>query len=201
MNIVELFNSIGDWFIVNKDQIIGFLLSTNTLGFLAALINFIKNNKLTKDNTSSSKQLTAALDTTNLMSTNIDTVKNNLETVLVKLAELFTDSDEKDTENSAQIAVLTKKVNAMLKVQQLVYTTIADDNIRNSVISILAAAENDSTESAKALKIENTELKREILKLITENANLKYEESTEEIKDSTSESEITDDSQTVLKRY
>ena len=101
----------------------------------------------------------------------------------IKSLKLFITNKINSKLESEQVS-LTKKLNAVLDVQSIVYATIRDDNTRNAINSILANAKFNETadETRQKLMQEVEDLKAKLaeemekVKTMTEEASTKLEE-------------------------
>jgi gas vesicle protein len=99
----------------------------------------------------------------------VDIVKDivgNVQTEVSNLKNDITDAVDKVTHLENTVKQLDDelliKMNAMLEVQNIVYSTIKDDNIRNSVNSILIAAKHSDAKSKAKLQEELDALREEL---------------------------------------
>lgn len=164
--MIEWFDSIWAWIVNNYEAIIGFLTSTTFLGVVGAVVTVIKNSKTVKNNSKVITDVQAAFSDTSAINTNVALVLTCIE----KLPDLIKILDEKlsqfDKISSINNEDLQTKIDSMLEVQRIVYSTIKDDNIRNSVNSILTNAKNAEAMSKAELVKEINDLK----KIISDNA-------------------------------
>ena len=164
--MIEWFDSIWSWIVNNYEAIIGFLTSTTFLGVVGAVFTVVKNSKTVKNNSKIITDVQAAFSDTSVINTNVALAL----TCIQKLPDLIKVLDEKlsqfDKISSINNEDLQTKIDSMLEVQRIVYSTIKDDNIRNSVNSILTNAKNAEAMSKGELVKEINELK----KIISDNA-------------------------------
>lgn len=164
--MIEWFDSIWSWIVSNYEAIIGFLTSTTFLGVVGAVFTVVKNSKTVKNNSKIITDVQAAFSDTSSINTNVALAL----TCIQKLPDLIKTLDEKlsqfDKISSINNEDLQTKIDSMLEVQRIVYSTIKDDNIRNSVNSILTSAKNAEAMSKGELVKEINELK----KIISDNA-------------------------------
>lgn len=170
--MVEFFQSIYRWLAEHKDQIIAFLTSTNFAGIVSMIVITIKQTKATKIGTLSMNNLIAPLKEVNALATRVGDAADTSNTILSNIATLqnkvtnITDSIVKT------IDVLQYKVNSMLEVQSLVYSTIKDDNLRTNVANILTTAKLSEDATRAELEKQIEELKN----IIAENTAKQLEE-------------------------
>lgn len=129
--------SLAGWFVENKDGITAFFMSGQAISFVAALIMLVKNLKGTRLNTSSTDKLNQTLTNTNDMANSIAVLDTNFQALKQENDTLR--KELKDTEDALQHtnAELLDKLNAIIEVQGIVYSTIRDDSVRQTVNTIL----------------------------------------------------------------
>jgi len=139
--MIEWFKSLGvslaGWFVENKDGITAFFMSGQAISFVAALIMLVKNLKGTRLNTSSTDKLNQTLTNTNDMANSIAVLDTNFQALKQENDTLR--KELKETEDVIQHtnAELLDKLNAIIEVQGIVYSTIRDDSVRQTVNTIL----------------------------------------------------------------
>ena len=174
--MMEFFRNCYIWVAENYKEITMVLSSAQFVPLVSALVLLYRSIRTGKDNITSSKELKSALTTTNAMATDVaalvkenvelksrnDTIKNELDTFKTEVA----DAQE----------MLLKKLNCIIEVQSIVYSTVKDETIRNTVNSILVNAKYAETETRAKLKSEVEALKQKLaeetekVKSIAENA-------------------------------
>lgn len=174
---MEFFNNIWNWFVDNKDAIVGTLTSANFIAFVGSIVLLIKNLKSTKDNTKSSEELTQTLskvdavsELTNVTNTTSNETQKKVDETLNEVNEIKNELEEVKTENSEQIQLVLDKINAILEAQSVVWSTIKDDTVRNTVTNIITSAKYKESSVIADAKSELEELQQ------------KFIEKTEEIK-------------------
>ena len=147
--MMEFVRNCYTWVAENYKEITMTLTSAQFISIISAIVIFLKNIKSSKDNTAATKALNSTMETTNSMSESIAALKGELETVKTEnqaLAEGLRETLEFLNAHNA-------KLNTMLDVQSVVYSTIKDDKIRNTVNSLLVNARySESTSRAKLQK-------------------------------------------------
>lgn len=143
------------WVASNYKEITMVLTSTQFLSIVSALVLLVRSIRKTDNNVVASKVLTEQLEknednakVVKEIKTELDTIKNE-NTVLQQ--EL---SDSKES-----IDILLSKINAMLEVQSVVYSTIKNETVRETVDNILINAKYAETKTRAKLKKEVEELK------------------------------------------
>lgn len=170
--MVEFFQSIYRWLAEHKDQIIAFLTSTNFAGIVSMIVITIKQTKATKIGTLSMNNLIAPLKEVNALATRVGDAADTSSTILTNIATLQNKITDITNNITKTLDVIQYKVNSMLEVQSLVYSTIKDDNIRANVMNILTTAKlsEDATRAELEKQIE------ELKKIIAENTAKQLEE-------------------------
>ena len=170
--MVEFFQSIYRWLAEHKDQIIAFLTSTNFAGIVSMIVITIKQTKATKIGTLSMNNLIAPLKEVNALATRVGDAADTSSTILSNIATLQNKITDITNNITKTLDVVQYKVNSMLEVQSLVYSTIKDDNIRAKVANILTTAKlsEDATRAELEKQIE------ELKKIIAENTAKQLEE-------------------------
>lgn len=178
--MIEFIENCFSWFSENYQKIIMTITSAQFVSLISAIVLLIKNGRELRNNVASSKSLNKTLSATNQMSDDVTSVKNKLEEAekenkllkneLEKLNTLFADGQES----------LIKKLNCMLEVQSIVYSTIKNDSIRDTVNCILTNAKYTETATRAKLKEEVASLK-ERLNAETEKVNKIAEDATNTI--------------------
>lgn len=176
--------SVYGWFVENKDTITAFFMSGQAISFVAAIVMLVKNLKGTKDNTASSNALNETLVNTNGMSKSITNLDTNFVALKKENDKLRTDL--KNTEESLQASndELKNKLNAIIEVQAIVYSTIRDDGVRQTVNTILNNARYSEKNFKDELQAQIAELKESYsneLKVVNDNMAASIDKITEKI--------------------
>lgn len=133
----EWLYNIGMWFVENKDKIVTVVISGQALTFVAGLIAIIRQFKSIRNNTHVTDKLNQSLNATNDMSSsvvNLGDATAALANAQMALTGELTDIKDKTAES---LAIIVDKVNTMLEVQSIVYSTIKDDDMRKTVNTLL----------------------------------------------------------------
>ncbi len=170
--MVEFFQSIYRWLAEHKDQIIAFLTSTNFAGIVSMIVITIKQTKATKIGTLSMNNLIAPLKEVNALATRVGDAADTSSTILSNIATLQNKITDITNNITKTLDVVQYKVNSMLEVQSLVYSTIKDDNIRANVANILTTAKLSEDATRAELEKQIEELKN----IIAENTAKQLEE-------------------------
>lgn len=174
---MEWFESIGQWFVDNKEAIVMFVTSGNFVGFIANIALLIKAIFGIKTNTSSTNALTETFKEHKELKEGVSKISNDNESLKSEVTTL----KEEITELKTQNELLLSKLSAMLDVQSLVYATIKDEPTRVAVLNILANAKYSETTQRNKLKEELVALQEELMK----NTNKTVEQVTEAVEKAT----------------
>ena len=166
--MIEFIQSIWAWVMQNKDNIIAFFTSTNFVGIVTLVITIVKQMHKTDKNTASVNELTGSISNSNEISNEVKETNNNVKTVfsdlqncnekIVRLEQFLTEFSDS----------LQEKINTMLDVQGIVYSTIKDDTVRNSVNSLLFQVKSNEASTKMRLQEELETLKNKFANLATE---------------------------------
>lgn len=149
----EFFYSIWIWLVENMDAILLWLSAFATSGAGVNLLVFLKTAKTTKENTNSTKELKESITEVKSLQGQVGDLTEKNEAMEAKLTESCNITD-----------ILLTKINAILEVQSLVYTTIKDEKTRIAVNNILTNAKYAITEQ-RAKLLEQLEALKEQVKL------------------------------------
>lgn len=165
----------------NKDQILVFFTSGQFIALLSNLFLLRRSRKATKENTLSIGTLKNAVDSNNLL---VDNVHSNLETCkrMEELAgKLEAGVRDLDSRVNSVLNVQTEKINAIIEVQSIVYSSIKDEKIRNTVNNLLLNAKYSETVTRNELKKQVEELRKEVAEK-TSQLNSFVEKTTDTVK-------------------
>lgn len=158
--MTAFFQNIYAWVCANGNKIVGVLTSTTFIGMLTMLFNMIRTIKTNKSVNLTGTELKAEL----VESSKNRTVINTIKDVSDKIKEV-SESTKKALDETAealdrQVSIVMNKVNAMLEVQSLVYSTIRDDSLRQTVSNLLNTARYNDTNTKAQLQAEIDSLKQ-----------------------------------------
>ena len=156
--------SIWEWIVANRDSISTFVLSGQFASLVGALILLIRQIRQVKSNTNSTNMLNQTLTNTNTMSTSVKELDENFRSLKMENDSLRTELSETEDRLQAANNEIMNKLNAIIEVQSIVYSTIRDDGVRQTVNTIL----NNARYSEKNFKQE-LETQIETLKATYEN--------------------------------
>lgn len=151
--------NVWQYFVDNKDAITAFFMSGQALSFVAALIMLVKNLKGMKANTASTEKLDRTLINTNNMSQSINSLDGNF--ILLKQENDYLRAELAETEKKLRDEnfEIKNKLNAIIEVQSIVYSTIRDDSVRQTVNTILNNARYSEKNFKESLETQINELK------------------------------------------
>lgn len=177
--MVEFFQSIGNWFLQNKDEIVLFFTSGSFITFLTTVVMFIKQLKVNKKNNATNEGLKASLDGAVSIANDVVSIRDNSKATNDQLTTVQNDLEAFKKETYDAFDVIVQKMNAVLEVQSLVYSTIKDETIRKNINGILIDAKYAETATRASLEAEIEALKKkvsekiEVIKETVEDATVK----------------------------
>ena len=156
MNWLE---KIGKWFIDNQETILAVLTAIQSSGLVGFIAWAVKSTKQVKLNTKTTEALNNSITCVDSLNGEVVGLKDVNKELIEKCEYL--ENQMNDLQNSMDI--LLTKVDAIIEVQSVVYTTIKDDKTRATVNNLLTNAKYAVTEQRKKL-IEELEALREQIK-------------------------------------
>ena len=156
MNWLE---NIGKWFIDNQETILAVLTAIQSSGLIGFIAWAVKSTKQVKLNTKTTEVLNNSISCVDGLNGEVIVLKDVNKELIEKCEYL--ENQMNDLQNSMDI--LLTKVDAIIEVQSVVYTTIKDDKTRATVNNLLTNAKYAVTEQRKKL-IEELEALREQIK-------------------------------------
>lgn len=166
---MEWINSIWNWILENQSNITTFVSSSSFVAICGLLASIIRSNKNVKDNTLSIQTVNKSVAASQVIKDDVDNVNNSVlvlnDNVLdcITQVKLCTDAVNKITEVFDEYCnELMAKTNAMVEVQNIVYSTIKDDAVRTAVNTVLLNAKYSDNGSKLKLQEEVAALKEEI---------------------------------------
>ena len=156
MNWLE---NIGKWFIDNQETILAVLTAIQSSGLIGFIAWAVKSTKQVKLNTKTTEVLNNSISCVDSLKGEVVGLKDVNKELIEKCEYL--ENQMNDLQNSMDI--LLTKVDAIIEVQSVVYTTIKDDKTRATVNNLLTNAKYAVTEQRKKL-IEELEALREQIK-------------------------------------
>lgn len=150
--------NIGKWFVENKETILAVLTAIQSSGLIGFIAWAVKSTKQVKLNTKTTETLNKSITCVDSLNGEVTEMKDVNKTLIEKCDYL--ENQMNDLENSMDI--LITKIDAIIEVQSVVYTTIKDDKTRATVNNLLTNAKYAVTEQRKKLIEELEELRQQI---------------------------------------
>ena len=150
--------NIGKWFVENKETILAVLTAIQSSGLVGFIAWAVKSTKQVKLNTKTTETLNKSITCVDSLNGEVTEMKD-VNKALIEKCE-YLENQMNDLQNSMDI--LLTKVDAMIEVQSVVYTTIKDDKTRATVNNLLTNAKYAVTEQRKKLIDELEELRQQI---------------------------------------
>lgn len=150
--------NIGKWFVENKETILAVLTAIQSSGLIGFIAWAVKSTKQVKLNTKTTETLNKSITCVDGLNGEVAEMKD-VNKVLIEKCD-YLENQMNDLQNSMDI--LLTKVDAMIEVQSVVYTTIKDDKTRATVNNLLTNAKYAVTEQRKKLIDELESLRQQI---------------------------------------
>lgn len=150
--------NIGKWFVENKETILAVLTAIQSSGLVGFIAWAVKSTKQVKLNTKTTETLNKSIGCVDGLNGEVAEMKGVNKTLIEKCEYL--ENQMNDLQNTMDI--LLTKVDAMIEVQSVVYTTIKDDKTRATVNNLLTNAKYAVTEQRKKLIDELESLRQQI---------------------------------------
>ena len=158
--MTEFFQNIYAWLSANSNKIVAFLTSANFIAMLSLVVNTVRTIKTNKGVAITSTDLKNELTESSKNRTIIASIKGVSETIKDVTEATKTAIDETKALLDKELLTVTNKVNAMLEVQSLVYSTIRDDSLRQTVSNLLNTARYSDANTKEQLQSEIDSLKK-----------------------------------------
>lgn len=158
--MTEFFQNIYAWLAANSNNIVAFLTSANFLAMLTLVVNTIRTIKTNKGVAITSTDLKNELSESSKNRSVIASIKGVSETIKDVTEATKTAIDETKALLDKELLTVTNKVNAILEVQSLVYSTIRDDSLRQTVSNLLNTARYNDANTKEQLQSEIDSLKK-----------------------------------------
>lgn len=158
--MTAFFQNIYTWLAANSNKIVAFLTSANFLAMLTLVVNTVRTIKTNKGVAITSTDLKNELTESSKNRTVIESIKGVSETIKEVTEATKTAIDETKALLDKELLTVTNKVNAMLEVQSLVYSTIRDDSLRQTVSNLLNTARYSDANTKEQLQSEIDSLKK-----------------------------------------
>lgn len=166
--MMEFINSCIRWVADNYKGILTVLTSAQFISLITACALLVKTLRSGKDNTTATVALNDTMTKNNentVTVTNIAEKVNKLETANANIVKMISDNKSEETE---YLDALTTKLNAILEVQSVVYSTIKSEEIRNTVNALLTNAKYVETANRAKLYKEIEDLRVKVANQVTE---------------------------------
>lgn len=150
--------NIGKWFVENKETILAVLTAIQSSGLIGFIAWAVKSTKQVKLNTKTTETLNKSITCVDGLNGEVAEMKD-VNKVLIEKCE-YLENQMNDLQNSMDI--LITKIDAIIEVQSVVYTTIKDDKTRATVNNLLTNAKYAVTEQRKKLIDELEALRQQI---------------------------------------
>lgn len=150
--------NIGKWFVENKETILAVLTAIQSSGLVGFIAWAVKSTKQVKLNTKTTETLNKSITCVDSLNGEVAEMKD-VNKVLIEKCD-YLENQMNDLENSMDI--LITKIDAIIEVQSVVYTTIKDDKTRATVNNLLTNAKYAVTEQRKKLIDELESLRQQI---------------------------------------
>lgn len=160
--MVEFLQSIIDWVVINKDEILLFFTSGQFAALITSLVVLVKQLKANSGINNTNKELKVSLDEANAKITDMLVVKESSNNASKDVAKMKAEVAEFKTEVEDSFDTILKKMNAILEVQSLVYSTVKDEHLRTMIASILTDAKFIETATRAELESQIEALKEQI---------------------------------------
>lgn len=195
--MTSFFMNCWDWIVLHRDDIVTFLTSGTFITILSMIFALLKQSRAYKANTKSLNLVNKNSENVTGMKNDIAVIKNDTECNKKIVTELQNKVGKLENDFGEFTELCINKMNAMLDVQTLVYSTIKDDNIRRAVNSILVDAKYCEANAKAKLEQELEELK-EKLKDATENITETVVDTVDKVKSVMTTTEVKEN---VITRY
>lgn len=150
--------NIGKWFVENKETILAVLTAIQSSGLIGFIAWAVKSTKQVKLNTKTTETLNKSITCVDSLNGEVTEMKDVNKALIEKCDYL--ENQMNDLQNSMDI--LITKIDAIIEVQSVVYTTIKDDKTRATVNNLLTNAKYAVTEQRKKLIDELEALRQQI---------------------------------------
>ena len=150
--------NIGKWFVENKETILAVLTAIQSSVLIGFIAWAVKSTKQVKLNTKTTETLNKSITCVDGLNGEVAEMKD-VNKVLIEKCD-YLENQMNDLQNSMDI--LITKIDAIIEVQSVVYTTIKDDKTRATVNNLLTNAKYAVTEQRKKLIDELEALRQQI---------------------------------------
>lgn len=155
------FTNVWGWVLEHKEEISTFFMSGQFVSLVTAVVMLIKNAKQIRSNTSSTETLNSTLTNTNTMSGQITSLEKSVIKLEKENAGLRDELEETKNAITTDNKLIANKLNAILEVQSIVYSTIRDESVRQTVNTLLNNARYSDKNFKEQLQTEIEAIKTE----------------------------------------
>ena len=170
------FESIWLWFVENKDAIFAWVTSANVVGFATALVTLVRQHKAIKQNTSSNTELNKAVAEVKELKGEITLIKSEVVGIKDEVAK----TETKLIENLDALDEYNHKLDTVIEVQQIAYSTVKDTTVRESINNVILNSKYKEQGTRAELMHEIDNLKS-AAKEVTDKYNALVEESAKKV--------------------
>ena len=175
--MIEFFNNIGQWIVANKEVLLTVFSGIDVAGLVSAIFILIKGNKKSDENTKATKNLNENMEQTIELKNAVENNTKSNEKLTEDMVLLKQENEELKHSNEN----ILSKFDAVLDVMSVVYSTLKDETVRNTVNNIIVNAKYAETNTKAALEQQVKELQEKV----EQDAELlknKVKEETEKVK-------------------
>lgn len=172
--MIEFFTNVLNGIISHKDEILVLLSSAEFTVIAAMISNLVKSRKTVSANTLSntalsntiSKQIEFVNDGITKIEEFIQNTSNRVNGI-IQTVETFQEQLNAINHNIALLneadTVIIYKLDSILEVQSLAYSTLKDTNVRSAIINTLASAKHIETKYVTDIASQLEEMKNSVL--------------------------------------
>ena len=160
--MVEFFRNIGTWLIEHKDGIVVFFTSSNFIAFISTIVLIVKQIAATKASITEVSTANQTLTKTNVLAENVKDVSDTAKLTETEVQNLKDNVVEMENKLNKALSFLEQKLDAIIDVQSIVYSTIRDETVRQNVANILTSAKFFGDSTKAEMQQEITRLKEAI---------------------------------------
>lgn len=150
--MVEFFRSLFQWFVYNKDEILLFLSSTNVVGFVSNIVLAYKQIRATAVSNATVSSLADPLESVNSLSKDVESSLETSQRALAQSQTIMLEITQFKSDVTETLDILQQKIDAILDVQSIVYSSLRDEVARKNVSNILVTAK--LIDKAKIVELE-----------------------------------------------
>ena len=183
--MMEFFNNIWNWILLNKDAILAFLTSSTFVAMVTAVITIIKSIRANNRNTVSMDSIRETISNNNAIGAEISESKSLIESQKLEIEEIKQQNLDLTNELHKFEDSVVSKLNSMLDLYSVVYSTLKDETVREAANSILMKAKYNTDLSREQLEKDIEELKSKLSEKLSDIQNA-VSETVDNVKDSVS---------------